>query len=125
MAEPPPGAQRHLVEAAHRAPWRDLPEHYGPWKTAHERLRKRTMDGTWEKILAHVVATVDATGAVEWTVSVDSTVARAHQRAAGAPKKGAAQRRWKPSLWTVKGWAGLAVGWAARFIWPLVAAACR
>jgi transposase len=21
------------------APWRDLPERYGPWKTAHERLR--------------------------------------------------------------------------------------
>ena len=34
------------------APWRDLPERYGPWKTAHERLRKWTIDGTWDKILA-------------------------------------------------------------------------
>jgi transposase len=30
------------------APWRDLPERYGPWKTAHERLRlwTRTASGT-------------------------------------------------------------------------------
>src|SRR3954469_3518330 len=27
-------------------PWRDLPERYGPWKTAHERLRRWTADGT-------------------------------------------------------------------------------
>ncbi|ABS03685.1 hypothetical protein Krad_2204 [Kineococcus radiotolerans SRS30216 = ATCC BAA-149] len=26
------------------APWPDLPQRYGPWKTAHERLRKRTVD---------------------------------------------------------------------------------
>ena len=29
------------------APWRDLPDRYGPWKTAHERLRVWTADGTW------------------------------------------------------------------------------
>lgn len=33
------------------APWRDLPERYGPWKTCHERLRRWTSDGTWERIL--------------------------------------------------------------------------
>jgi transposase len=26
------------------APWRDMPERHGPWKTAHERLRKWTME---------------------------------------------------------------------------------
>jgi transposase len=35
--------------------WRDLPERYGPWKTAHERLRLWTKDGTWAKILDHVI----------------------------------------------------------------------
>jgi transposase len=78
------------------APWRDLPERYGPWKTAHERLRKWTMDGTWERILAHVVATADATGAVKWVISVDSTVVRAHQHAAGARKKGAVLLQLRP-----------------------------
>ncbi|MDT8913314.1 IS5 family transposase [Amycolatopsis sp. PS_44_ISF1] len=33
------------------APWRDLPGRYGPWKTAHERLRLWTKDGTGERIL--------------------------------------------------------------------------
>jgi transposase len=32
------------------ASWRDLPERYGSWKTAHERLRRWTADGTWDKV---------------------------------------------------------------------------
>ncbi|WP_346094607.1 IS5 family transposase, partial [Pseudonocardia benzenivorans] len=72
------------------APWRDLPERYGPWKTAHERLRRWTADGTWDRILDSAVVKDDSVGAVEWTISVDSTHVRAHQHAAGARKKGAA-----------------------------------
>lgn len=72
------------------APWRDLPERYGPWKTAHERLRIWTADGTWERILAHVIVKDDSVGKVEWTVSIDSSSVRAHQHSAGARKKGAA-----------------------------------
>lgn len=45
-----------------------------PWKTAHERLRSWTRDGTWEKIL-------------EWIISIDYSVVRAHQHPAGARKK--------------------------------------
>ncbi len=37
-----------LFKAKTGVAWRDLPERYGPWKTAHERLRKWTADGTWE-----------------------------------------------------------------------------
>jgi len=85
------------------APWRDLPERYGPWKTAHERLRKWTADGTWEKILAEAIVKDDAVGEVEWILSIDSTIVRAHQHAAGARKKGAASPRSRPSQWTAKG----------------------
>jgi transposase len=46
------------------APWRDLPERYGPWKTAHERLRLWTADGTWDTILAEVIVRDDAVGEV-------------------------------------------------------------
>ncbi|WP_238598034.1 IS5 family transposase [Saccharothrix sp. ALI-22-I] len=70
------------------APWRDLPERYGPWKTCHERLRRWTADGTWDRILTQVQAHDDAVGTIEWAVSVDSTIARAHQHAAGARKRG-------------------------------------
>ena len=72
-------------------PWRDLPERYGPWKTAHERLRRWTADGTWDRILTEVVVKDDSIGVVEWTFSVDSSSVRAHQHAAGARKKGAAR----------------------------------
>jgi transposase len=70
------------------APWRDIPERYGPWKTCHERLRRWTADGTWDRILAHVQVHNDG-APVEWTVHVDSTSVRAHQHAAGARKRGA------------------------------------
>jgi transposase len=72
------------------APWRDLPERYGPWKTAHERLRIWTADGTWDRILDQVIVKDDAVGRVEWTFSIDSSNVRAHQHCAGARKKGAA-----------------------------------
>ncbi|MGW5679831.1 IS5 family transposase [Streptomyces sp. NPDC003860] len=70
------------------APWRDLPERYSPWQTVYERFARRETDGTWAKLLKHVQVKDDAVGAVEWTVSVDSTINRAHQHAAGARKKG-------------------------------------
>ena len=70
------------------APWRDLPERYGPWKTAHERLRLWTKTGLWQKILDEAIVKDDAVGEVEWVISVDSSVVRAHQHSAGARKKG-------------------------------------
>ncbi|MFI7014822.1 hypothetical protein [Streptomyces sp. NPDC050164] len=45
-------------------------------------------DGTWEMILAAVLAAADADDDIDWTVSVDSMVVRAHQHAAGALKRG-------------------------------------
>ncbi|MFD3918723.1 IS5 family transposase [Streptomyces sp. NPDC058595] len=88
------------------APWRDLPERYGPWQTVYERFACWEADGTWAKLLEHVQVHDDAVGRVEWTVAVDSTVNRAHQHVTGARKKGpqtgtnwkirAARRRAKP-----------------------------
>ena len=66
------------------APWRDLPERYGPWQTCYDRFVRWRRDGTWDRLLAHAQTKSDAAGEVEWEVSVDSTVARAHQHAAGA-----------------------------------------
>jgi transposase len=88
------------------APWRDLPERYGPWKSAHERLRLWTKDGTWARILDEVIVKDDSVGDVEWVISVDSSVVRAHQHAAGARKKGAAVPKSKPSRSTGKDSAG-------------------
>ncbi|WRO12506.1 IS5 family transposase [Streptomyces cyaneofuscatus] len=70
------------------SPWRDLPEDLGPFQTAHKRLIRWAVDGTWEQILAALLAVADADEDVSWTVSVDSTICRAHQHSAGARKRG-------------------------------------
>ncbi len=64
--------------------WRDLPERFGPWKTVYERHRLWSADGTWERLLQQVQAEADAAGEIDWDISVDSTIVRAHQHAAGA-----------------------------------------
>jgi transposase len=81
-----------------------MPERYGPWKTAHERLRRWTADGTWDGVLEHVVVKDDAVGGVECVFSLDSSSVRAHQHAAGARKKGGARPPGsKPSRSKAKG----------------------
>ncbi|WP_240796607.1 IS5 family transposase [Streptomyces sp. RFCAC02] len=68
--------------------WRDVPERYGPWATLHTRFRRWALDGTFERMLRAAQARADAAGDIDWLVSVDSTVVRAHQHAAGARKGG-------------------------------------
>ncbi|WP_389862979.1 IS5 family transposase [Streptomyces sp. NPDC058305] len=63
--------------------WRDLPERFGPWKT-YERHRLWSGDGTWERLLQQIQAAADALDEIDWDISVDSTIVRAHQHAAGA-----------------------------------------
>ncbi|MFE2285561.1 IS5 family transposase [Streptomyces sp. NPDC059443] len=70
------------------SPWRDLPDELGSFQTAHKRLIRWAVDGTWERIFTAVLTTADAGDDIGWTVSVDSTVCRAHQHAAGARKRG-------------------------------------
>src|SRR5215469_4313998 len=69
------------------APWRDLPERYGPWQTCADRLYRWRRDGTWDRLFAHVQTKSDAVGEVVWEVSVDSSTARAHQHASGARRR--------------------------------------
>ncbi|MFH8685212.1 IS5/IS1182 family transposase, partial [Streptomyces lydicus] len=49
-------------------------------------------DGTWKRIFEQLQAEADAKGLITWDVSVDSTIARAHQHAAGARKRGTCRR---------------------------------
>ena len=74
------------------ASWCDLSERFGPWKTAHERPRLWTTDGTWARILEQVIVRDDLVGSVEWVVSVDSSVVRVHRHAAEARKRGLRRR---------------------------------
>jgi transposase len=67
------------------SPWRDLPVEFGAFQSVWQRHRLWSTDGTYERML---VAVREQAGLgsheVEAVLSVDSTVVRAHQHAAGA-----------------------------------------
>ena len=66
--------------------WRDLPERFGPWQTVWKRHARSSRDGTWDEVLAAVIAHADAVGDLDRAVSVDSTVNRAHQHTTDLPR---------------------------------------
>ncbi|MEU7230386.1 IS5 family transposase [Streptomyces chrestomyceticus] len=89
---PPVWTRRQLIDGIRwrtrtGAPWRDVPERYGPWDRAYDLFRRWQRDGTWARIVTQLQAEADAKGLITWDVNVDSTVCRAHQHAAGAAKR--------------------------------------
>lgn len=67
------------------APWRDLPEHFGPWHTISSRFYRWRRAGIWARVLATLQRRADQHGQLDWSMHlVDSTIVRAHQHAAGA-----------------------------------------
>ncbi len=66
--------------------WRDLPSSFGPWQTVWKRHRRFSGDGTWDKVLAALLTQADAAGEIDWSVSVDSTINRAHQHGTNLPR---------------------------------------
>lgn len=90
---PPRWTRRQLIDGVRwrvRAgtPWRDVPTDYGPWQTVYGLFRRWQRGGVWQTILTRLQSLADASGRILWDVSVDSTIARAHQHAAGARKRG-------------------------------------
>jgi transposase len=90
---PPEHAKRTLIDGIRwrvraGAPWRDVPPAYGPWQTVYGLFRRWQRNGTWRQVMAGLQGRADGAGLITWDVSVDSTVARAHQHAAGARKRG-------------------------------------
>ena len=62
------------------APWRDLPERFGPWNSVYRRFRRWAQKGVWQRVF-EAVQDPD----LDW-VMLDSTSVRAHQHAAGQKK---------------------------------------
>jgi transposase len=101
------------------SPWRDMPERYGPWKTAHQRFRRWAVDGTWAALKRHVIALAELDEDIDWNAQADSTIVRTHQHAAGARKGGSPLR----NRGNVKGSVAPAVGSLPRStLWPTGAA---
>lgn len=49
-------------------PWRELPPRFGKWKTVHDRHRRWSVDGTWERILRAIQADADMEGRIDWSI---------------------------------------------------------
>ena len=82
----------HGILWIHRtgAPWRDLPQRYGPVGTVSSRFYRWCRAGIWDRILSAFQAEADARGEIDWDLHfVDATIVRAHQHAAGARRTGA------------------------------------
>ena len=57
------------------APWRDLPERYGPVGTVSSRFYRWCRAGVWDRILCALQAEADARGEIDWDLHfVDGTV---------------------------------------------------
>jgi transposase len=69
------------------APWRDLPERFGPWGSVWKRFDRWAKKGVWTRVF-EALRDPD----LEWMI-IDSTVVRAHQHAAGK-KGGRAGKPW-------------------------------
>ncbi|CAD6005337.1 transposase [Agreia sp. COWG] len=67
-------------------PWRDVPAEFGPWQTLWKRHRRYSGEGVWDEVLSVLLTDADARGLVDWSVSIDSTINRAHQHAANLPR---------------------------------------
>ena len=86
---PPVHPRRQLIDAVRwrvrvGAPWRDVPERYGLWQSVYTFFRRWQLAGVWAMLVGALQTRADARGLITWEVSVDSTVVRAHQHAAGA-----------------------------------------
>jgi transposase len=113
---PPKWTKRQLIDGIRwrtrvGAPWRDVPARYGPWQTVYGRFRRWQRDGTWTRILTGLHARDDAAELITWVVSVDTTIARAHQHAAGARKRGISKPSRPVAWWR---WSRPTMRWAAR-----------
>jgi transposase len=76
------------------APWRDLPERYGPWETVFYRFNRWRRDGTWNRIVTSLLDELDNNGEIDHDLwCIDGSVIRASRAAAGARRTARAARR--------------------------------
>ena len=95
----PPSDRRMIVDGIlwilrTGAPWRDLPEEYGPWSTVWDLFDAWNHDGTLNEILHRLRAAKVDVGEIDGDLwCIDGTIVRAARCAAGGGKKGTPRNR--------------------------------
>jgi transposase len=70
------------------APWRDLPERYGPWQTVYDRFTKMRQSGLLDRIIERLQLRLNEAGLIDPDLfCIDGSHVRASRAAAGAAKK--------------------------------------
>jgi len=92
----PPRDAREMMDALMwllrtGAPWRDLPDWFGPWQTAYTRFCHWRDDGVLDQIVRKLQVLLADAGKIDWELwCIDGTSVRAARCAAGA--KGGARK---------------------------------
>ena len=87
------------------APWRDLPERFGPWQTVYHYFCRWRDDGTFDRILHALQIRLDRQGRIDWDLwCIDGSCVRASRASAGASKKASRDtvRSPKTTLWAAQ-----------------------
>ena len=87
------------------APWRDLPERFGPWQSVYDYYRNWRNYGIFDRILQVLQIRLDREGKIDWDLwCIDGSSVRASRAAAGALKKVSANipRNPKTTLWVAQ-----------------------
>jgi putative transposase len=95
-----------LYVARTGVPWRDLPAEFGRWDAVYNRFRRWVRSGGLRRLFELLTAD-PAFGDIR-RVFIDSTIVRAHQHAAGAPRK--KKRSGRPGRPGPRRWAAAAAG---------------
>ena len=70
------------------APWRDLPERYGPYTTVYNRYNRWGERGVWQAIFDALAEEVENS-----LIFIDASIVKAHRAASGSKK-----RNWRKVL---------------------------
>jgi transposase len=105
------------------APWRDLPDRFGPWQTVYDHFRDWRKDGVFARIIESLQIKLDQQGLIDWELwCVDGASVRAARAAAGAGKKVSSDT---PTNRRTTLWAAAEAGLDRSSIWLLTARELR
>jgi transposase len=105
------------------APWRDLPERFGPWQTVYHHFAKWRREGIFAEIVDALQIRLDDRGLIDWDLwCIDGANVRAARAAAGADKKVSSRT---PTNQPTTLWAAAEAGLDRSSTWSLTVAEHR